>query len=347
MKDISEPELFNRFLATQGALSHLKTVTSHRRHVWEKDFHAMDDPFIRDASVILCSKAGRRMGAKNQVSSASFLPHVRNRMTHVNEVIAHSIRIANHLGLNVHLTNSISAGHDIGHVPFGHQGENYLQGKIGKEFCHERMGVIISQHIERDGHGLNLTHATLDGMYRHSGKNAIVDMTQEAWVVRYADKIAYIFSDYNDFSRMKWKCASELNDLIAWFGHNQRSRVFRTMMALCEESAQKGRVTFEESEAAIAFNQLRSLMYSEYEKVVEQDVSSKLDPIYDLLEKSGQVPAWLGVSLLTDEEVCRINYSTRMLDWRVLMDTGMGEIIQKFDKEKLFAIDPMNLDLDW
>ncbi len=347
MKDITDKELFDRFVATQKALVRLRTGSSYRRHVWEHDLHALGDPFVRDASVLKSSKSWRRMGGKNQVASASFLPHIRNRMTHVGEVVACGIRIADHLGLNAHLTHAIAEGHDIGHVPFGHQGEHYLQTKIGKGFCHERMGVILAQHIERLGNGLNLTHAVLDGMFRHSGKNAVDTMTPEAWVVRYADKIAYIFADYNDFWRMNWKCAPELNDLMSWFGHNQRSRCMRTIMALCEESADAGKVVFEKSEAAIAFNNLRTLMYHEYERVVEQDVSSKLDPIYIILERSDQVPAWLGLSLLTDEEVYRINSEQRIIDWRTLMNTGMGEIVMRMERERLFAINPMNLDLSW
>ncbi len=347
MKDISEKDLYSRLLATHNALSHLKTETSHRRHNFENDFRSVGDPFIHDLSAILCSKSYRRMSGKNQVASAPFLPHVRNRMTHVSEVVAHSIRTASHLGLNTNLVQAISAGHDIGHVPFGHQGEHYLQTRIGKGFCHELMGVIVAQHIERGGVGLNLTHATLDGMYRHSGKNTSESMTPEAWVNRYADKIAYLFADYNDFIRMQWHCAPELVETMEWFGHNQRSRTIRTMLALCEESAESGRVIFENSEPAQKFNHLRSLMYREYERVVEQDVSARLDPIYEILERSGAIPAWLGIALLTDEEVCRLNSEHRMMNWKSLMDTGLGEILRKTTPEKLFSIDPMNLDLDW
>ena len=347
MKTISDSELLARFVATQGKLSHLRTTVSHRRHTWENDFHALGDPFARDKRVILLSKAYRRMGGKNQVASSHLAPHIRNRATHVSEVVAHSIGIAEHLGLNVMLAEAIAEGHDMGHVPFGHQGEYYLQQKMGVKFTHEMMGVILAQHVERRGHGLNLTRATLEGMYRHSGSNTSPHMTQEAWVVRYADKIAYLFADYNDFGRMNWRCSPELCDLMDWFGKSQRDRSFRTIMALCEESASAGRVTFETSEPAVAFNKLRSLMYVEYGRVVEQDVSGILDRLYKLLDRSQTIPPWLGIALLTDEEVSNFTRDGRMLNWKGVMDTGLGEIISITPREKLFSIDPMSLDLDW
>lgn len=350
MKTIPERELYNRYLATQGQLAHLKTVKSRRRFTWGNDFHAIDDPFVRDMSVLECSKAWRRMGGKNQVASSPLAPHIRNRSTHVSEVRAHSSRIADHLGLNVMLSLSIASGHDIGHVPFGHQGEKYLKDRLGKKITHETLGVIIAQRVERIqscGSGLNLTYETLDGMYRHSGANAHPGMTPEAWVVRYADKIAYLFADYNDFDRMGWPCDQALVDLMSWFGHSQRDRTFRTMMALCEESVEKSHVSFETSEPAVRFSQLRSLMYREYERVVEQDVSRFLDPIYDLLDRSGMIPPWLGIALLTDVEVHHLVGEKRMLSWRDLVGTGMGEIVRAVDREKLFAIDPMELGLEW
>lgn len=348
MKDISEKELHGRFLATQGKFAHLKTKSSKRRHTWgDIDFHAIGDPFVRDLSVILSSKAYRRMGGKNQVASSSLAPHIRNRGTHVVEVQAHSTRLADHLGLNVGLAGSISAGHDIGHVPFGHQGEHWLKKRTGLDITHEVLGVIIAQHVERRGVGLNLTHATLDGMYRHSGSNASPSMTAEAWVVRYADKFAYLFADYNDFTRMDWPVPKDLMALMEWFGKNQRDRTFRVMMALCEESVAAGRITFEESEPAKRFAELRRLMYKEYGRVVEQDVSRFLEPIYGILERSEHIPPWLGIALLTDEEVCRLASEHHMLCWKGIMGTGLGEIIKTHDRDHMFSIDPLKLDLDW
>lgn len=346
MKTINNKELHARIVATQSGLAHLKTEKSHRRHAWEDDFHSIGNPFVRDFRAIFQSKAWRRMSGKNQVASSPFDSHLRNRETHAVEVVGCSSQIAEHLGLNVYLAQAISAGHDIGHVPFGHQGEHYIQKKLGSDFTHEVMGTVIAQSVERTGHGLNLTLATLDGMYRHSGSNAAECMTPEAWVVRYADKIAYLFADYNDFGRMQWCCQPELIDTMNWFGHSQRDRTCRTVMALCEESVSAGRVIFENSEPAKKFSRLRKLMYYEYEKVVEQDVSAYLDPIWNIFDRSKVIPPWLGISLLTDNDVSRLLGEHRALRWKGIMETGLGEIIKKISPENLWQVEP-KLDLNW
>jgi dGTPase len=349
MKDISMEEVVRRYKATTGALSHLATVTSHRRFSYgDQDLQCLDNPFIRDQRAILCSKARRRQAHKNQVACSDDIQvHLRNRATHVDEVKACAISIADHLDLNIALAGSIAEGHDIGHVPYGHQGEHYIQERTGTPFCHEVMGVVIMQKIERKGKGVNLTHATLDGMHRHSGDRVSNTMTQEAWVVRYADKIAYLFADYNDFTRLQHRCSRGLVALMNWFGDNQRGRTTRTVMALYEESAEAGKVQFEKSEPAQRFKELRNLMYREYVKIVEQDVARKLDPIYDFLQKSEMIPPALGIALLTDVEVCRIIREGRLVSTKHIMATGLGEIIELIPRKKLFSIDMNDLDLDW
>jgi dGTP triphosphohydrolase len=287
------------------------------------------------------------MVGKNQVASLPDTPHIRDRMTHVLEVMAISGRMADHLGLNVFLAQAIAAGHDIGHVPFGHQGEAYLAERLQKKFTHEVMGVVIAQHLERRGIGLNCTFDTLDGMMRHSGKNVSETMTPEAWIVRFADKIAYLFADYNDFERLCWRCSKELDELMRWFGPNQRSRTTRVWAELYRESVSKGRVSFSESETAKNFEKLRTLMYAEYVRVVEQNVARILDPVYDFLDRSKLIPPWLGIALLTDREVCDLTERPHMLNSREIMRTGLGEIIETTDRDLLFNIDPTNPDLNW
>lgn len=350
MREISTAEVTRRLRATQGALRHLATTASHRRLEYgDDDPRSVGGAFAHDLKALLCSKASRRMGAKNQVACADDTSvHMRNRSIHVDEVEASALWISDVLELNIMLACAISKGHDIGHVPFGHQGEHYLVHTKGHSgFCHEVMGVVIAQHIERKGKGMNLTHATLDGMQRHSGNRVSESMSQEAWVVRFADKIAYLFADFNDFERLEHAPARELIDLMNWFGDKQRGRVARTIMALCEESAAAGRVQFSETEAAKRFEELRRLMYREYLKIVEQDVTPKLDPIYRLLEQSELVPPALGIALLTDVEVCRFNREARLLSTKHIMNTGLGEIIRLVPREQLFSIDINDLDLDW
>jgi dGTPase len=346
MRDISDKDLLARYIATKGALCELKTTEYRRRYKRELDFQAVGDPFLRDYSDIVASKAHRRMGHKNQVASGPNRPHVRDRATHTNEVSGITTQITDHLGLNVGLGLSGSTGHDTGHVPFGHQGEHYIQQRVGANFTHETMGVVIAQHIERLGMGMNCTYQTLEAMHGHSGANAKPNMSQEAWVINNSDKIAYLFADYNDFRRLDWVCSAELSEQMDWFGINQRDRTFRTIVALCEESAEAGYVSFNSSEPARKFKNLRRLMYKEYEKIVIQDVSGFLDPIYDFLERSEMIPAWLGVALLTDDEVIRLRNESSILCSKSIMNTGLGEMIRSFPKEDLWKI-KCEPDLDW
>ncbi|HEX8931769.1 MAG TPA: HD domain-containing protein, partial [Patescibacteria group bacterium] len=149
---------------------------------------------------------------------------VRNRQKHTFEVAACAMVLAEILGLNTSLTAAAAYGHDIGHVPFGHQGESWMKKAMNRpELCHEIIGVVIAQKIERKGQGLNLTKHTLEAMMGHSGSMSKKSMSQEAWVLRYADKFAYIFHDINDImGRMKYQAPRELLDLANEFGSNQR-----------------------------------------------------------------------------------------------------------------------------
>ena len=161
----------------------------------------MKDPFKEDFVRIIQSKAYRRLPYKTQVISLPDCVHVRTRAIHTNEVIGISSRIADRLGLNLSLCEAIAAGHDIGHTPYGHAGEEVLSKFGVKPFNHALNGVLIAQHIERNGMGLNLCHETLEGMLNHSrgaGKLAIVNSKPAEYsVVMFSDKIAYTFSDLN------------------------------------------------------------------------------------------------------------------------------------------------------
>jgi dGTPase len=339
-------DLLNKVLPTKNALSSLKTISGRRKNSIR--FHDVDDPFIRDETALLASKALRRLACKTQVASYTGHAHIRNRLAHTMEVVHVAVRIASWLGLNVNLTRAIALGHDIGHVPLGHQGEQYLSSRLGKKFTHEVMGVVVAQHVERRGNGLNLSYEVLDGMYRHSGKNASSSMTPEAWVVRYADKISYLFADFNDFHRLHWPINNKLKGAMSWFGNTQRERTFTACVALQLESAEKNFVHFEESEAASRFTELRSLMYKEYVRVVEQDPGHVLGPLYDFLERCDIAPPHLVIALMTDDDVRRLcHHNTGMLNVRDIMTTGAGEIIRSFTEGKIGTINCFQTDLGW
>jgi dGTPase len=165
VRNISQKELTQRYIATAGVLAHLRhpDIAIRRYDYGDEDIQRLDNPFVRDLGAIEDSKAWRRLSGKNQVASTcdDVMPHLRDRQVHVSEVRAKTRRIADHLGVNVLLADAIAAVHDIGHVPLGHQGEEYLRQKTGKDITHEKLGVVVMQHIERKGRGANLSHVVL------------------------------------------------------------------------------------------------------------------------------------------------------------------------------------------
>lgn len=189
--------------------------------------------FERDYTRILHSQAFRRLKHKTQVFFAPHNDHICTRMEHVLHVASVATEIAKYLGLNTELTQAIATGHDIGHAPFGHHGEdclnNLLEQKEGanapKKFWHERNSLFFADYIETlaDPNGieqpLNLTYAVRDGLICHCGeidqqgikprKDAIdlysmkrpgltQPFTWEGCVVKIADKIAYLGRDLED-----------------------------------------------------------------------------------------------------------------------------------------------------
>jgi len=328
----------------------MKTLDGRRRfnHAEGRLLHDILDvsnPFVKDECKITCGKAFRLLGAKTQVATAPMNLLIRNRLTHTMEVVAHSVRIAEILGLNVDLARSIALGHDTGHVPFGHQGEAFIGEAMGrKDFCHEVMGVVVAQKIERRGQGLNLTHETLEGMMCHSGSKAHDGMTQEAWVVRYADKIAYLFSDYNDMQRMGWPIGAELRRLMESFGKDQRARVMRTITGLVTESSESYKVRFEDSELAASFRKIRTLMYEIYPKITQQKPHSKMEPVLEFLTGLGIGDPFLLLALMTDQDVVWLA-DIAMPDFGHLKQTGISELFPYL--EAIGKVDMCDPCLDW
>ena len=186
--------------------------------------------FERDYTRILHSTGFRRMKHKTQVFFSPTNDHICTRIEHVMHVESVSHTIAKYLGLNTELTKAIATAHDIGHSPFGHQGERILstisQREFGETFWHERNGVEMVDKIEllednkKCKQNLNLTYAVRDGIISHCGEidennikprdeyidllkdyvrvNQYAPYTWEGCVVKIADKISYIGRDIED-----------------------------------------------------------------------------------------------------------------------------------------------------
>ncbi|MBI5133779.1 MAG: HD domain-containing protein [Candidatus Taylorbacteria bacterium] len=343
MNTEKKKRLLSKVAYARGSLSHLRTNASPRRDPIDGDILQVLDPFAEDEGRILCSKAFRRLAQKTQVTSFPTNTYIRNRLVHTAEVKRTAEMITDILGLNTRLAGAIAWNHDIGHVPFGHQGEFFMKDRFGKTFTHEVMGVVVAQHIERKGKGTNLTFATLDGGMRHSGDMATKSMTAEAWAVRYADKIAFLFADYNDFERMGWPFRPELKRLVDSFGADQRERVFTAVAELVAESKEKGRVSFSESPAARDFDRIRTLMYEIYPRLTQQDPRRILVPVCDFLDRLAIAPTDLMFALMTDRDMVYLS-EVPMLNIDHLKQTSVYELLPIITKKKVDIYAP---DLDW
>ena len=172
--------------------------------------------FQRDRDKILHSKSFRRLSHKTQVFLAAEGDHYRTRLTHTLEVAQIARTIARALGLNEDLTEAISLGHDLGHTPFGHAGEEALSRCLARHgrqpradadgdprgallYRHNEQSLRVVERIENGGKGLNLTPEVRDGILRHTG--SVRAETLEGRVVATADRIAYVNHDIDDAIR--------------------------------------------------------------------------------------------------------------------------------------------------
>ncbi len=163
--------------------------------------------FQRDRDRILHSKSFRRLKDKTQVFLSPVGDHYRTRLTHTLEVSQIARTISKSLRLNEDLTEAIALGHDLGHTPFGHAGEEALDELLPDGFQHNEQSLRVVDILERNGEGLNLTSEVRDGILNHSkGRESIlsrenIPATLEGRVVRIADIIAYVNHDIEDAIR--------------------------------------------------------------------------------------------------------------------------------------------------
>lgn len=194
-----------RTLAPTAALS---TATRGRYRLEPED--EIRPAYQRDRDRIIHSKAFRRLKHKTQVFFSPAGDHYRTRLTHTLEVSQIARTIARALALNEELTEAIALGHDLGHTPFGHQGERVLNTLVPGGFDHCSQSLRIVDVLERDGLGLNLTWEVRDGISKHSkGKRGAPvgpdvpnrAVTLEGQVARVADLVAYVNHDIDDATR--------------------------------------------------------------------------------------------------------------------------------------------------
>ncbi len=234
-----------------------------RRALPEEDC-GLRSPLQRDRDRIVHSKAFRRLKHKTQVFVAPEGDHYRTRLTHTIEVTQISRTVARALRLNEDLVEAIGLGHDLGHAPFGHIGEEYLdealQERFGRSFRHYEHSLRIVEVLERDFTGLNLTDDVRDGILCHSGR-APQPRTLEGRIVRIVDRVAYINHDIDDAIRAGVLREDDLPaDAIAVLGATGSTRIDRLVHDLVEHSDAAGDIVQGE-EAGAAMDALRTFMF--------------------------------------------------------------------------------------
>ena len=156
--------------------------------------------YQRDRDRIVHAKAFRRLKHKTQVFLSPQGDHYRVRLTHTLDVSQIARTVARALRLNEDLTEAIALGHDLGHTPFGHLGEQALTPFLGRPFRHSEQSLRVVDHLENDGEGLNLTWEVRDGIVNHPWSMP-APSTLEAQIVRFSDRIAYLNHDIDDALR--------------------------------------------------------------------------------------------------------------------------------------------------
>lgn len=282
--------------------------------------------FERDYTRIIHSTAYRRMKHKTQVFFSPKNDHICTRVEHIVHVESISYTIANYLGLNTELTKAIAVAHDIGHSPFGHQGEKILseiaQREIGETFWHEKNGLERVDNIEllEDPNGkkqnMNLTYAVRDGIISHCGEidenkvkpreeyidlaqyqkpNQFAPYTWEGCVVKIADKISYLGRDIADAITLGILDGhvKELNELL---NHNAKEVMNNTVIInnliydLCHHSNPKNGLSFS-SPMFTMINELKKFNYKNIylsEKVISSIAYFKLilNNLYNYLKET-------------------------------------------------------------
>jgi len=236
--------------------------TRGRRHEEEEECR-LRTPFQRDRDRIVHSKAFRRLKHKTQVFIDPKGDHYRTRLTHTLETAGISRTVARALRLNEDLAEAIALGHDLGHAPFGHTGEEALDEvlaeRFGRRFRHNEQSLRVVELLERDGRGLNLTEEVRDGILHHTGPGE--PSTLEGRIVRVVDRVAYINHDIDDAIRAGLLSPAELPQAeIALLGERGSRRIDTLVHDLVEESAGAGDVVQSE-EVGRAMLDLRAFMF--------------------------------------------------------------------------------------
>jgi dGTPase len=250
--------------------------------------------FERDRDRIMHSKAFRRLKHTTQVFINPEGDHFVTRLTHTIQVTQIARALAAALSLNESLAEAIALGHDVGHSPFGHTGEDALAPYFPATGWHH---AAQSVRVLTDLEDLNLTWEVRDGIRAHSWKIEPPPATQEALCVRYADRIAYLTHDALDALRAGVLSLDSFpRDVSERFGPPGRGWIGEMITAVIDESLAAGRVTMDAGTLEV-MNQLRGFMFdnvymADQQAAHQQDAIALIRALVDhYLERPTDVPA--------------------------------------------------------
>ena len=241
----------------------MRSARSRGRQVPEEP-HPLRTAFQRDRDRILHAKAFRRLAHKTQVFLAPEGDHLRVRLTHTLEVTQVARTIARALQLNEDLAEAICLGHDLGHTPFGHLGEDVLSEFLGRRFRHNEQSLRIVDCLEtRAGKpGLNLTWEVRDGIVNHTWSMP-PPATLEAQIARFADRIAYVNHDIDDALRAGILQLDDLPEVTRRvLGDTSSDRVDAMVGAVVEASLGQPQVQMRDEEL-VAMLETRTFLFRE------------------------------------------------------------------------------------
>tara|TARA_B100000700_G_scaffold122905_1_gene137634 strand:- start:30271 stop:31338 length:1068 start_codon:yes stop_codon:yes gene_type:complete len=280
-----------------------------------------DNPHLRsifqvDRDRIIHTRAFRRLKHKTQVFIAPDSDHVVTRMTHTIEVQQIARTIAKALGLNEDLTEAIALGHDLGHTPFGHAGEEKLAELLPTGFRHNEQSLRIVEKLEKNGKGLNLTFEVRDGILRHSKGSASVT-SEEGWgipstlegeIVKLSDGIAYLNHDIQDAIRAKLITEKDIpSNAIKILGNTHSERI-NTLVHNCVETSLE----------SFLQNIPQILLSGQVLEIIDELRSFMFERVY--LHESTLKDAKLGQEVLEKLFIYYLNNPQEITGWSLMND---------------------------
>ena len=279
----------------------------------------MRTEFQRDRDRITHSQSFRRLMNKTQVFLAPTGDHYRTRLTHTLEVTQIARIISRALRLNEDLTEAAALGHDLGHTPFGHSGEDAMRELFDPEFTHYKQSLRVVEKLENDGTGLNLTWEVRDGIVNHTGKH--MASTLEGVIVKFADRIAYINHDIDDACRAgilsKEDSPKDLREIL---GETHSVRINRMVSSLIAASTDSPEIKME-PEIAEATDRLRAFLFAHVytdsvAKAEESRAKQMLGQLFEYFSKHPEQMPALYRSNIEEEGVgrCVCDFVSGMTD---------------------------------